>query len=114
MINVSQPQEGILVIKHDGRLDAMVISEFDQAAEKIIAAKPRGLVFDLETTSFIDSSGLSSMVKLYKSMHQSKTPVAFCRASGAVKSLFKLTRVDAVFKIFETLEEATAFVVPKK
>lgn len=114
MFTVSQPQEGISLIKPEGRLDAMAVPEFDDAAAKLLESKPNGLIFDLETTSFIDSSGLSSIVRLYKSLHQMKIPVAFCRVPGPVMSLFKLTRVNAVFKVFDSLEEASTFVSPKK
>ncbi len=114
MLDVSQPQEKVFIIKPNGRLDAMVIAEFEQVANDVAGNKPQGLIFDLQSTSFIDSSGLSSIIKLYKSLHQAKTPVAFCQIPDVVQSLFKLTRVNAVFKIFDTLDEATEFVAPKK
>ena len=114
MIKTNQPQEGIYIIRPEGRLDAMAVPEFDDTTAKLISAETKGLIFDLEITSFVDSSGLSSIIKLYKAVHQHKIPVAFCRIPPPVMSLFKLTKVNTVFNICDSLAEATAKVAPKR
>jgi anti-sigma B factor antagonist len=114
MVTTSQPAPGVLNIQVEGRLDAMVVGEFEDLADHILKTKPTGVVFDLEKATFLDSSGLSAIVKLYKSLNKLRTKIVFCRVPPPVMNLFKLTRLDIVFPLFENLEEGLAFVTPKK
>jgi anti-sigma B factor antagonist len=114
MLKISHPAQGIFDIKVEGRLDAMVVGEFEDLAEKVLKTKPSGIIFDLEKTTFIDSSGLSAIVKLYKALGKFKTQTVFCQIPQPVMNLFKLTRLVAVFTIYDSLEEAQAAVQPKR
>ena len=112
MLKISHPAEGVFNIKVEGRLDAMVVGEFEELAAKVLKVKPKGIVFDLDKALFIDSSGLSAIVKFYKALGNLKAQTVFCRVPQPVMSLFQLTKLDAVFKVVSTVEEALAAVAP--
>ncbi len=62
------------------------------------------VVLDLSEVSFIDSSGLGALVAVLKSLQGGD--LVLCGLGGAVANMFKLTRMDKVFRIFQTADEA--------
>jgi anti-sigma B factor antagonist len=65
------------------------------------------IVLDLSEVDFVDSSGLGAIVASLK-MLGGKGDLVISGASDKVMSLFKLTRMDRVFQIFATRDEAVA------
>ena len=66
--------------------------------------RPGVVVLDLGEVSFIDSSGLAALVAVLKSLEGGN--LVLCCLNGAVANMFKLTRMDKVFRIFPTLQDA--------
>ncbi|HSO67421.1 MAG TPA: STAS domain-containing protein, partial [Desulfatirhabdiaceae bacterium] len=60
---------------------------------------------DLTYVEFIDSSGLSVLISVLKTL-AGKGELLLCSISNTVMSLFKLTRMDRIFKIYDSVEEA--------
>ena len=67
----------------------------------------RSMVLDLAAVTFIDSSGLGALVSSLKSMGTDGDLVV-SGARGAVASVFKLTRMDKVFRMYENNDIAVA------
>ncbi|MGE4239242.1 STAS domain-containing protein [Ramlibacter sp.] len=94
------------------RLDAAVAPAFRAAVMAALEESTPGegagrkLVLDLEDVDFVDSSGLGAMVSILKALGGGA--VAICNAKGAVQSLFKLTRMDKVFALLGSRDEAVA------
>ncbi len=89
------------------RLDASVALSFKQAVVKVVEAGDTRLLLDLQGVEFLDSSGLGAMVSILKAVG-SRGTVAVCNATGGVQSLFKLTRMDKVFTLYGSREDALA------
>lgn len=62
------------------------------------------VVMDLSSVSFMDSSGLGAVVSALKLLKGRKLELA--GLSPSVGKVFKLTRMDQVFVIHETLDDA--------
>jgi anti-sigma B factor antagonist len=69
------------------------------------------MVLDLGAVSFIDSSGLGALVSSLKSMGKNGDLV-ICGAQSAVASMFKLTRMDKVFRMYPSAQEAASALAP--
>lgn len=89
------------------RLDASVAPAFRQAVLQVVAQGHTRLVLDLATVEFLDSSGLGAMVSILKALG-SRGAFAVAGAQGAVLSLFQLTRMDKVFVLAPSADEAVA------
>lgn len=89
------------------RLDASAAPAFKQEVVRLVEAGDTRLVLDLSGVSFLDSSGLGAMVSVLKALGQRGTLVV-CGVSGAVLALFQLTRMDKVFQIVGSREDALA------
>lgn len=99
--------EVLVVQMVDKRLDAKVAVEFKEQMNSIIDNGNHSLVIALQNVDFIDSSGLGAIVCGLKALGR-KGDMVICGTNDSVQSLFRLTRMDKVFRIFTTEEEAVA------
>ncbi|MGZ8216232.1 STAS domain-containing protein [Methylomagnum sp.] len=98
--------DGILVLKlANRRLDASVAAAFKEQVVGLINQGHKIIVLDLESVDFIDSSGLGAMVSCLKLVGV-KGRIALCHLAGPVLSMLQLTRMDKVFVIHPTTEQA--------
>ena len=98
----------ILVVKVlDNRIAADVSPRFKAQLKDYIEAGNRAMVLDLSAVTFIESRGLGAMITALKSLGKDANLV-ISGAQGAVASMFKLTRMDKVFRMFDTAGRAEA------
>jgi anti-sigma B factor antagonist len=107
MLSVQRERGVAVVTPNIKRLDASVAPAFKQAVVDLVQAGDTRLVLDLGGLEFLDSSGLGAMVSILKALGATGS-VAVCNVKGAVLSLFKLTRMDKVFTIVASREDAVA------
>jgi len=95
----------LLVIPQERRLDAGVTQNFKSKMNALIDEGNMDIVIDLSKVTFIDSSGLGALVSILKRIG-TKGEIRLCGLRENIKSLFQLTRLDKVFTIYLTKEEA--------
>jgi anti-sigma B factor antagonist len=101
-------REGVLVVRvRDRRIDASRAPHFKEEISKRIDAGQTKLVLDLTLVEFIDSMGLGALVACFKRIG-GRGKIAIVGAKGAVSRLFSLTRMDKVFPLYPTLDDAVA------
>jgi anti-sigma B factor antagonist len=91
----------------DTRIAADVAPRFKAHLSEYIGKGSTSLVLDLAAVTFIDSSGLGALVSSLKAMG-TDSDLVIAGAQGAVASMFKLTRMDKVFRMYATVEEAAS------
>jgi len=64
------------------------------------------LIIDLTEVPYIDSAGLGSLVGTYVSSHKAGQQVVLTGVNERVAHLFQITKVEPLFLIFPSLEEA--------
>lgn len=96
----------VLIVKLlEKRLDEDLSRDFNAKMAGFINQGNEQIVLDLSVVEFIDSSGLGSIISALKMLDQ-KGDFVLCGMREAVLSLFRLTRMDKVFKIFSGEKEA--------
>lgn len=102
----------VVVVKPmDGRMDAASASDLKGAVVDWVSQGHRLIVLDLERVEFMDSGGLSALFSCLKTVGP-KGALVLCSVQKPVESLFDLTRVNRVFKVFKTLEAALEALAP--
>ncbi|MEO8661611.1 MAG: STAS domain-containing protein [Bryobacteraceae bacterium] len=91
----------------DGRIAADVAPRFKSKLAEYMVDGNRSIVIDLGSVSFIDSSGLGALVSSLKSMGKDGDLV-ISSAQGTVATMFKLTRMDKVFRMYDNCDAAVA------
>ena len=89
----------------DKRIDAPAAVLFKETMRNLTQNAPREVVLDLSEVVFIDSSGLGAIVAIMKTLSPDHR-FTLAGLTPAVEKVFRLTRMDTVFRIFMTIEEA--------
>jgi anti-sigma B factor antagonist len=91
----------------DKRIAADVAPQFKAHLAGYLKSGERSIVLDLGAVSFIDSSGLGALISSLKAIG-SDGHLVISGACGTVATMFKLTRMDKILRVFGTTEEAVA------
>ncbi len=95
-------------IQHQGStaivtgLQELVAANAAQVRDEIHAALPppcMNLDLDLSTLSFLDSSGLGTLVSLHKTLRSRNGTVRLIRPAANIRQVLELTRLHHVFEI---------------
>jgi anti-sigma B factor antagonist len=66
-------------------------------------AKQQAVIVDLSGVSYIDSSGVASLVEAYQTARKGETSFALANVSQAAMRVLELARLDKVFTIHDSL-----------
>ncbi len=94
-----------IVTVNEARIDAAVALSFKEGMRSQTEAGAKIVVLNLQKVDFVDSSGLGAIVAAMKAMGKERT-LALAGLTPTVAKVFKLTRMDSVFPMFQTLDEA--------
>src|SRR5713226_5414929 len=101
-----QTDAGVTVLAPNGRLDVAGAPALkDAVSEAVQTGQPR-VVMDMEGVSFVDSSGLGSVVAALKQVRSSKGDLRREAPNQQVRVVLELTTLDRVFPYYATVEEA--------
>ncbi|WP_213804347.1 STAS domain-containing protein [Granulicella sp. dw_53] len=96
----------VLIVKVlESRIAADVSSRLKQDLIEYGTKGYRTVVLDLSDVTFIDSSGLGALIGSLKAMGDDGE-LALCGARDAVVGILKLTRMNKIFRMFSSREEA--------
>ena len=97
-----------LIVKlRDQRFDSGSAPVVKECFARLIGQGYRRIALDISEVEFIDSSGLSAAVWALKRLG-SDGELVISGARGTVMSIFRLTRLDKVFRLFPDKETALA------
>ncbi len=105
MLNVRIENDILIVQPNIERLDASVAVDFKEKMADLIKRGHSMIILNLSVVEFIDSSGLGSIVSSLKTIGRNGDLV-LCGINRNIMSMFKLTRMDRVFRIFSSEGEA--------
>lgn len=95
-----------VVISPSGSVDMHESPKLRAVLLAEIAKKPAVVVVDLSAVSFIDSSGVATLVEALKATRAAGAALVLCGMNAKVKDVFELARLDQVFRIVCTRREA--------
>jgi anti-sigma B factor antagonist len=99
---------GILVVEVDGQLVVGNRQVFKQLILDALDAGERRFVVDFTSTAYIDSSGLGVLVSLSKKIRDESGDLKLAGLNEDLKTLFELTKLDTLFAITGTPDQAIA------
>ena len=77
----------------------------DAISEAVKNGQPR-VVLDMEGISFVDSTGLGSVIAALKQIRSSQGDLRLAAPNQQVRVVLELTTLDRVFPYYSTVEEA--------
>lgn len=104
LVSTTDAGRQIVTVKED-RIDAAVALSFKEGMRSETETGANVVILDLQQVQFVDSSGLGAIVASLKAMGKDRT-LALAGLTPTVEKVFRLTRMDSVFPMFGTLEDA--------
>ncbi len=104
--SVHKDKRGVLVVGVDGQLIVGNRQELKQRVLDAIDGGARKFVVDFTRTGYIDSSGLGVLVSLSKKIREQGGELRLAGLNEDLQTLFELTKLDTLFSITKTPEEA--------
>ena len=97
-----QGDRAIIALKGDIDLES------SPAARELLlsnVARNRNLLVDLSAVTYIDSSGVASLVEALQASRKNGTDFALAAASESARRVLELARLDKVFTIYDTVDD---------
>ena len=108
-------ENGIIILKPESKsIDATVSTTFKGQVVDLINQGNIFFLLNLSQVDFIDSSGLGAIISILKGLQPNKGEIVLCDIREPVLNLFKLTRMDLVFKIYLNEKEGLDFLINAK
>ncbi|MGV6848248.1 MAG: STAS domain-containing protein [Marinibacterium sp.] len=89
------------------RIDAAAAIRFKDDMRGATAGAPSRVILDLSQVDFIDSSGLGAIVAAMKQL-DATTRLDLAGLTPTVDKVFRLTRMDTIFTLYQSLDDALA------
>lgn len=99
-------KNGITVCRIDGEIDINTSPDIKKSFDKLIANKTPKIVINLSKVTYVDSSGLATLVEILKNMRTYGGRMRLANMSVKIKSLFEITKLEKLFEIMLTEEDA--------
>lgn len=99
-------QAQVITVNAD-RIDAAMAIQFKEDMRSETEGGAERVILDLSLVSFIDSSGLGAIVASMKQLGGDRR-LDLAGLSPVVDKVFRLTRMDTVFNLFPSLDDALA------
>ena len=101
-----ETKNGLTVCHVEGEVDINSSPAIKKSFDKLIAAKTPKIVINLSKVTYVDSSGLATLVELLKNMRSYGGKMRLTNLSSKVKSLFEITKLEKLFEIMADEAEA--------
>jgi anti-sigma B factor antagonist len=96
------------ILPLEGEIDLHVSPEVAESLRSMTAKKPKEVVIDLTKVTYLDSSGLAVLIEGMQNVQEYGGRFAIAGVQESVKHIFDIARLDQVFQIFRTVDEALA------
>lgn len=104
-INVVEHGSRTVASLSEDRLDAAMAVRFKDALKTIVDEGADDMILDMSNVAFMDSSGLGAVVAHMKYMGADRN-FEIAGLTPTVEKVFKLTRMDNVFRIHPDVDAA--------
>jgi anti-sigma B factor antagonist len=99
---------GVMIVRVDGQLVVGNRNELKEHLQRLLEKGERRFLIDFAQTGYIDSSGLGALVALARKVREEGGNLRLSGLNEDLRSLFELTKLDTLFAISDTPDQALA------
>lgn len=104
-VEVEKRDEAV-ILRPSGEIDLGRSPALRSSISRVQGERPRRLIFDLQNVPYMDSSGVATLVEAMQVARRYNGSLVLCGLHERVRSIFEIARLDMVFKIVGSLDEA--------
>ncbi len=102
---IEKLDKAILIVP-DGEIDLNNSPDFRKILQENIQNSSAGILVDLSQVKYMDSSGLATLVEAFQTTTKTRKKLAIFSLTDTVRNVFSITRLDEIFPICSSREEA--------
>jgi anti-anti-sigma factor len=95
----------VKVVQPSGILNSSLAGQLCHEVDEVVKAGKRLILVDLQSVTFVDSSGLGGLVNAFKAVRDAGGRLVLCSVCEQARMLLEITGMDQVFEIFSDLNE---------
>lgn len=98
--------DDINVLYMEGSLTVATAQDVFSQTVSLLEDGETKFLLQMSAVEFIDSTGLGTIVRLSKRVREAKGELSLAEPQPKILEMFELTRLDKIFPIYKTYEEA--------
>ena len=108
-MNITQSEiNGSTILFLSGEVDVNSSPALREALAKLMNKGIVKIVINFEKVSYIDSSGLATFIEIMQRLKKKDGQLSLVQMSDKIRNLFEITKLNKLFTIYETQEQALA------
>jgi anti-sigma B factor antagonist len=109
-----QPSEvsGVTLLTLDGGLDHTTTALFVTRMDELLEQGSSRVVLDLNRLTYASSWGLAAMVRVHHHYATRGGRIAFANLHTAIATILRMSRLDRLFDVHATVQEAARSIAP--
>lgn len=104
-VDVEQRGDAVIV-RPRGEIDLARSPFLRTSISQVQKNQPKRLIFDLHDVPYMDSSGVATLVEAMQVSRRCRGVLVLCGLHERVRSIFEIARLDMVFKIVDSVDDA--------
>jgi Ca-activated chloride channel family protein len=105
-----QAHDKVAELSLAGQLDLYKCPDLKSDVRRLMEQGYRFVVFDLTDLSYVDSSGIGTMIQISNWMKKRGGLMVLVNVQGSVDKIFQLSKLDEFFAFRDTVSEARQFI----
>jgi anti-sigma B factor antagonist len=101
-----EDRDGATIVRLGGEVDLNVSPKLRARLKVLTSERKPVIVIDMAGVPYIDSSGVATLVECLQSVSRYQGRLRLCSLTKRASGVFEISRLDTVFRIYGTLEEA--------
>ena len=101
-----QRHNDVVVCLPEGEININNSPQLRKAFDDIIKRNEKKILVDFSKISYIDSSGLATLIEMHQRLKKIGGKLRFSGMDQKVKNVFEITKLHKLFEIFDTQETA--------
>jgi anti-sigma B factor antagonist len=95
------------IVELAGDVDLRHSPSLHAALVEVANERPKRLILNLAGVPYMDSSGVGTLVEVFRRVNKYDGKMVLCGLTARVRSVFEITKLDRFFTIKDTVESAT-------
>ncbi|MCF7895300.1 MAG: STAS domain-containing protein [Candidatus Omnitrophica bacterium] len=99
-------KDGIMAVSVSGEINIDTSPDLRKAFDQYTQQGIKKVIIDCQNLTYIDSSGLATLIELMQRLKKIEGGLKICNLADKVKSVFEITKLDKLFDICSSQEQA--------
>ena len=108
-MQISQSKaDNVHILNIEGDIDLNSSPQLRKTFNELLEKGSTKVVVNFEKVAYIDSSGLATLIEMMQRLKKSQGVICLVQMNDKIRNIFEITKLDKLFTIYRTQQEALA------